>query len=59
MSPPELPWYRQFWPWFLIALPASAVAGSLLSVYLALRHPDVIYDPPQPSPDSTTGQHDG
>jgi hypothetical protein len=59
MSPPELPWYRQFWPWFLIALPAAAIAGSLLSVYFALRYPEVIYDPPQPSADSAAGQHHG
>ncbi len=25
-------WYKQFWPWFLIALPASAVIGSLVTV---------------------------
>ncbi|OOE82013.1 nitrogen fixation protein FixH [Salinivibrio sp. ML198] len=26
------PWYKQFWPWFLIALPASVVVASLLTV---------------------------
>ncbi len=30
-----LPWYRQFWPWFLILLPATVVAASLYTVYLA------------------------
>ena len=59
MSPREPPWYRQFWPWFLIALPASAIVGSLLSVYFALRYPEVIYDPPQPSVTSTPEHHDG
>jgi hypothetical protein len=29
------PWYRQFWPWFLIALPATAVVASLYTLYLA------------------------
>lgn len=33
------PWYRQFWPWFLIALPASAVAASLVTIWLATREP--------------------
>lgn len=29
------PWYRQFWPWFLILLPASVVVASLYTMYLA------------------------
>ena len=35
-----LPWYRQFWPWFLILLPASMVVASLYTVYLASRGAD-------------------
>ena len=35
-----LPWYRQFWPWFLIMLPASAVVASLYTVSLAYRTTD-------------------
>ena len=31
------PWYRQRWPWFLIALPASAVIGSAITAVLAVR----------------------
>ena len=31
------PWYRQFWPWFLIALPASVVVAGLTTVYLAIN----------------------
>jgi hypothetical protein len=34
------PWYRQFWPWFIIALPATAVIASLYTVSLALRSQD-------------------
>lgn len=30
------PWYRQFWPWFLVALPAASVALSFATLYLAL-----------------------
>lgn len=29
------PWYQQFWPWFLILLPASVVVASLYTMYLA------------------------
>lgn len=36
------PWYRQFWPWFLIALPLSAVIASGVTVYLAVSAPDPI-----------------
>lgn len=34
------PWFRQFWPWFLIALPASVVVAGLSMVYIANRHAD-------------------
>jgi hypothetical protein len=35
-----IPWYRQFWPWFIIALPAAAVIASFVSLWLAVTHPD-------------------
>ena len=35
-----LPWYRQFWPWFIIALPASAVVASFITLWLAISNPD-------------------
>lgn len=37
-----IPWYRQFWPWFVIALLTSAVVGSVTSAYLAVSHPDPV-----------------
>ncbi len=36
----DVPWYRQFWPWFIIALPAAAVAGGLLTLWIAMSNPD-------------------
>jgi hypothetical protein len=36
----DKPWYRQFWPWFIIALPASAVIASFVSLWLAISNPD-------------------
>jgi len=36
----NLPWYRQFWPWFIIALPTSAVIASFISLWLAVSNPD-------------------
>jgi len=29
------PWYRHFWPWFVIGLLAAGVAASLYTVWLA------------------------
>jgi hypothetical protein len=34
------PWYKQFWPWFLISLPATAVIGSMISIKLAVDTAD-------------------
>ena len=38
----ETPWYRQFWPWFVIALLSSAVIGSVTSAYLAVHYPEIV-----------------
>jgi hypothetical protein len=34
------PWYVQPWVWLLIALPATAVIGSMISLYLAITTSD-------------------
>jgi len=39
---PTPPWYRQPWPWFLIALPAAAVCASFYTLYLALSAPEAV-----------------
>lgn len=31
------PWYRQFWPWFIMALPASAVVAGLYTLWLSMQ----------------------
>lgn len=31
------PWYKQFWPWFLIAIPLSSVIMGIVMINLALR----------------------
>jgi hypothetical protein len=36
----DKPWYRQFWPWALIALPASAVVASIATIILATSDVD-------------------
>lgn len=38
-----LPWYRHFWPWFVLGLLGTSVVGSLTTVYIAVsgRDPEV------------------
>ena len=38
----DLPWYRQFWPWFIIALPAAAVIAGFVTLWLAISRPDYL-----------------
>lgn len=33
-------WYRQFWPWFLIVLPACTVIAGITTVTIAFKHAD-------------------
>lgn len=34
------PWYRQFWPWFLIAIPFSSVVMGVVMINLAISGKD-------------------
>lgn len=34
------PWYRQFWPWFIIAMLSSSVIAGLTTVWIALQTTD-------------------
>lgn len=36
------PWYKQFWPWFVIALPASSVVAGLTTVAIAFKNQDSV-----------------
>jgi uncharacterized protein len=31
-----LPWYKQFWPWFLISIPAATVVAGIITIQLAI-----------------------
>ncbi len=39
-SDQEAPWYRQFWPWFIMALPATVVVAGFFTLYLAIVNSD-------------------
>ncbi|TBR38581.1 hypothetical protein CBF23_011870 [Marinomonas agarivorans] len=34
------PWYKQFWPWFVIAIPMSSVFVAVIQISLALQSPN-------------------
>lgn len=36
------PWYKQFWPWFLIVLPLTVVIWTLITVVIFQRHSVVL-----------------
>lgn len=40
MNEISVPWYKQFWPWFLIAFPLSAVLGGIATIIIAMHKPD-------------------
>ena len=43
MRPPRedtLPWYKQFWPWFLISLPGSVVIAAIITINIAFKTSD-------------------
>ncbi len=43
MRPPREdtePWYKQFWPWFLISLPLSVVIASIVTINIAIQSDD-------------------
>uniref|UniRef100_UPI0039F01D94 lipoprotein n=1 Tax=Bordetella sputigena TaxID=1416810 RepID=UPI0039F01D94 len=41
-APPARPWYREPWPWILMAGPAIALIACMLTIYLATtRYVDI------------------
>ena len=39
-NPHARSWYRQFWPWFLIAIPLAGVVTASITATYAFTHPD-------------------
>ena len=42
LSMPVAPWWKQRWPWLLMAGPAIVAAGCLYTAYLAISTPDAL-----------------
>ncbi len=41
----QTPWYKQFWPWFLMFFPVVTIVGCVLLVLLAVGNgPDMVVD---------------
>lgn len=38
------PWFKQFWPWFLISLPGSVVIASMVTISIAIDSAPTITD---------------
>jgi len=36
------PWYKEPWPWILIALPLITIIASFITLYLAISRPDYL-----------------
>lgn len=41
---PVLPWYKQFWPWFLIMLPGTVVIAGVAMIIYSFEHADSLVD---------------
>ena len=51
------PWYKQFWPWFIITLLATAVVASLNMVFLAFTTTDSLVAEATDGMDVVTERH--
>ena len=38
------PWYRQFWPWFIIALLGASIIMGTTFLYFAIHNADPVID---------------
>ncbi len=41
-EPQNRPWYREPWPWVIIAIPLAAVIMGITTLYLAVSNPDYL-----------------
>ncbi len=51
------PWYRQFWPWFIMSIPAATVVACMYTISLALSTSDSLVLKPVTGIDVLTAQH--
>lgn len=34
---PQRPWFKQFWPWFVVLIPATGVLAALATLTIAMQ----------------------
>lgn len=44
MEKPPRPWYREFWPWFLMLFPATAVVAGFITFRIAAQSDDGVVE---------------
>ena len=42
LDPDIRPWFREPWVWLIIALPATAIVGCAITIWLAITRPDYV-----------------
>jgi len=45
MRPPRedtKPWYKQFWPWFIISIPGGTIVAAMFTIWLAVSESDTL-----------------
>ncbi len=51
-----IPWYRQFWPWALIAIPAATVVACAVTIVIAIVSDDGLVTDSEPVSRYYTGE---
>ncbi|WP_251358164.1 FixH family protein [Kangiella sp. TOML190] len=42
MTEQQLPWYKQFWPWFLISIPLASVIAGIFMIVISIDGADTL-----------------
>lgn len=45
---PTVPWYQVKMVWLMLAIPALTVVGCMVTIFLAITHPDPVYSRSSP-----------
>ena len=54
---PAVPWYRQLWPWLLLAPPAASIVGGVAILFVAIATDDGLVTRDAPGDVGSTGSY--